>query len=364
LQMPSGRWVSIEVTYLHPRFENEERRWRLVTQWIAQEEQKIRPTRVAIECQIAGQSTTFGTRVNLPAEHERKRFLGLLEVKSFLSAVSQRPNERHRVKLADYDVTLLSRPRISEADRFGSSSGPVLEVPKTVGEHAAYRALRQKLAQHRVDEPHIVCIGSDLSQVLTGSNDFLNIRLQDALRAALRQSVRLSAVLIVSIKQNWVSVGSMTRRAECTVHPVDGCRYPLSFDEIKLLGSLNLNRWKYTFPLSRKEELPLNRERKVGGSVSTADTRRHTMKLTIPTSVLVDILAGRKKLADVYGKDIDGRDDGKFDHEVRCLAEGWAVVGCKFVGGNIEQAESARVELELSPPHEPVFWEPDAKAPT
>jgi hypothetical protein len=43
LLMPSGRWVSVEVTYLHPRFEGEQRRWRLVTGWMAEAESTIGP---------------------------------------------------------------------------------------------------------------------------------------------------------------------------------------------------------------------------------------------------------------------------------------------------------------------------------
>lgn len=45
---------------------------------------------------------------------------------------------------------------------------------------------------------------------------------------------------------------------------------------------------------------------------------------------------------------------------MRCLAEGWTVVGCEFRGGDIQQGKTPMVELELSPPHEAVFW-PRAK---
>ena len=76
------------------------------------------------------------------------------------------------------------------------------------------------------------------------------------------------------------------------------------------------------------------------------------MKLTIPTSVLVDVLAGRTQLLDDYG----GSEDS-FGHSVtRCLQEGWSVVGCSFQDGDVQQAKAASVLLELAPPHDPVFW--------
>ena len=76
------------------------------------------------------------------------------------------------------------------------------------------------------------------------------------------------------------------------------------------------------------------------------------MRLTIPAYVLTDVLGGRKGLLDEYGMVGD-----RFGTAVmNCLAEGWSVVGCDFRGGDIQLGEAPMVELELAPPHEPVFW--------
>lgn len=75
------------------------------------------------------------------------------------------------------------------------------------------------------------------------------------------------------------------------------------------------------------------------------------MKLTIPAYVLTDVLAGRKGLLDEYR---DGNTLGGV--VMNCLAEGWSVVGCEFHGGDIQRGKAPMVELELAPPHEPVFW--------
>lgn len=72
------------------------------------------------------------------------------------------------------------------------------------------------------------------------------------------------------------------------------------------------------------------------------------MKLTIPASVLVDVLAGRKGLLDSYG--------GEDEQVTNWLRQGCRIVACRFIDGDVERAESGKVELEFAPPHEPVYW--------
>ena len=76
------------------------------------------------------------------------------------------------------------------------------------------------------------------------------------------------------------------------------------------------------------------------------------MKLEIPASILVDVLAGRMQLLDQYGD----TEDSFSQSVVSCLQEGWSIVGCRFLDGDIPQAKAASVLLELAPPHDPVFW--------
>lgn len=353
LLMPTGRWVSIEVTYLHPRFEADEDRCSSVTHWMAAAEREIGPQRVAIECDFRGGVVeASGTKLKLPAENERRKFLSDPDVVFFINAVKANPLDRHSIQLTNYTVTLSSRPRLSDSDRFTMSSRPALEAPTEAEEHAAFRSLRQKIAQHKVDEPHVVCIGSDVSRVLRNDAVGFEVRLRDALGAAVRQSGRLSAVMTVPIETHSPILAETTRRAKITLHQVPHCRYPLTAAEVSMLASLNLNQWKYTFPLPRREVLPKHRRPRVGGSLTMSHTRWMNVKMAIPSSVLVDVLAGRVTLDAEYGVSGDPPDRKL----TKCLREGWSVVGCRYVDGNIEQALSAVVELELAPPHDPVFW--------
>lgn len=339
LLMPTGRWVSIEVTYMHPRFEADEDRCDLVTTWMWAAEREIGPQRVAIECDFHGGTVeASGPKLKLPAENERRKFLSDPDVVFFINAVKANPLDRHSIKLSNFTVTLSSRPRLSDSDKFTMSSRPALEAPAEAEEHAAFRALRQKIEQHKVEEPYIVCIGSDVSRVLHDSFSGFEVRLRDALGAAASRSGRLSAVMIVPIGAR--TPASHTREAKISTFTNPSCRHPLAAEELEVLGKLNLNRWKYTFPLARRESPPKHRDPKVGGPLTVGPSGQHALKVAIPASVLVDILAERKTLAEVYG--------GSSEHDQRIrnhFREGWVVIGCALVQGDIEQGQGAMVEL-------------------
>lgn len=353
LELPTGRWASIEVTYLHPRFDDEERRSAMVVKWMHDAVASIGMNPPEIRCEFHGDNNhPAGPKRTLPLEQDRKRFLAITEVAQFLAAVSARPTETHQQRLKDYSVTLMASPRAPGSHGFLSWGGSLQEAPKAINEHAVFRAVRSKIQQHKVEEPHLVCIGSDVSRVLSSTMQGFGIRLEHALGAAVLNSGELSGVLVVNIEQAIPLLQSITRAARCTIYPVVSCRYPLTEEEWSFIQKLDLNRWKYSFPLPQKDVLPQHRCRHVTGSIGLSSTSGGTVKLTIPTSVLVDVLAGRKQLLDDYG----GTEDS-FGHSVAgCLQEGWSVVGCSFQSGDIQQAKAALVVLELAPPHTPVFW--------
>lgn len=70
LELPTGRWASIEVTYLHPRFEDEERRSAMVARWIHDVASSLGPDAPEIRCDFQGDSKHLaGPRRKLPLEH-------------------------------------------------------------------------------------------------------------------------------------------------------------------------------------------------------------------------------------------------------------------------------------------------------
>lgn len=358
LELPTGRWVTIEVTYLNPRFEDEERRKSHLVKWIHEALAVRVPNQVLLRCEFHGvYGHPAGPKLDLPQEQDRKRFLASAEVVQFLSAVAGSPQELHQARLSDFPVTLMSSPRPPGDPGFLTWGGPCLEAPKIVSEHAAHRALRAKVRQHSVDGPHLVCIGSDVSGALSSFASSTGIRLEHALGAAVHKGGGVSGVLVVNVEQSTGLGAGVSRVARSTSYPVADCRCPLMDEEWEFIRQLDFNRWKFTFPLTRKEVEPKHRYRHLDGPLSLGSSTGGNMKLTIPTYVLTDVLAGRKRLLDEYG----GFGDMLGGAVMRCLAEGWLVVGCEFRDGDIQQGKAPMVELELAPPHEAVFWPREKK---
>jgi len=353
LKLPTGRWASIEVTYLHPRFDSDEQRSAMVARWMHDAAALLGPNRPEIRCQFHGDKEhPAGPRRTLPREDGKKRFLESTEVAQFLDAIAARPTETHQQRLKDFSVTLMASPRVPGSHGYLSWEGPLQEAPKVVNQHAAFRAIRRKLEQHKLDEPHLVCIGSDVSPALSFTMPRFGIRLENALGAAVRNSGELSGIIIVNIRQATSLWQGISCAARSTVHPVKDCRHPLTEEEWLFIHKLDLNRWKYTFPLPRREVPAQHRQRHVSGSLEYSSTMGGRMKLAIPAFVLVDVLAGRTQLPDQYSLAGDHSGQSVMKH----LKEGWSVVACSFRDGDVQQAKAASVVLELAPPHDPVFW--------
>ncbi len=353
LALPTGRWVSIEATYLHPRFEDEDQRSSMLVSWMHEAVVSLVPNPPEIRCEFSGDdSHPAGPKRTLPREHERKRFLASTEITAFLAEIAARPNAIHQLKLKNYSATLIASPRKPGSHGFLTWGGPLQEAPKIVDEHAAFRAVRAKLRQHKVDEPHIVCIGSDVSPALSNNMHGFGIRLEHALGASVSKSGELSGLLIVNVEQKHSFGQGIVRFARSTAYPVARCRYPLTEEEWEFIRRFDCNRWKYTFPLARKEVPPAHRHRNVTGSFVYSSTVGGNVKFTVPAYVLVEVLAGRQQLLEDYG----GPEEQPGNHLMKCLQSGWAIVGCRYQEGDVKQAQAATVEIELAPPHDPVFW--------
>ena len=138
----------------------------MVARWMHDAVASIGPNPPEIRCDFYGDDNhAAGPKRTLPLEQDRKRFLASKEVAQFLAAVAARPAETHQLKLKDYSVTLRLATYIRIARFF--DWGGSLQRPKVVNEHAAFRVTAK--LQQLVDEPHLVCVGSDVSPALSSS---------------------------------------------------------------------------------------------------------------------------------------------------------------------------------------------------
>ena len=227
LKLPTGRWISIEVAWLRPRFESIERRSELVARWMHEAASKLGAEPPEIECRFDGDEGPAGPQRRLPEEHDRKAFLSDPEVVEFLKAVSKRPLEKHTAKLSSYTVALTATPYQPRQRPFETLSWGGLrpEAPRVAKQHAVYRLIRAMIRQHKVEEPHLVLIGSDSSPAVSSVDWPGTVRLDDAIAAALRETKELCGVVIARIGKN-PSTLSVARMARLIPRDKVGIRLP------------------------------------------------------------------------------------------------------------------------------------------
>jgi hypothetical protein len=332
-----GRAVWVEATYLKPRFLEEERRSRALSAWLYQEARRRGIPLPSISLRLDGRTTPAGTQRDLPELNERQKFLRNREVEQFFDAIDSSPNEPRTCTLSRYTVAITYTPKTH--GQWITSSGLALESPKSVKHNALFLKLKnkaQQISQIRRAEPVILCVGSDSSPALSRLRAPGTSSIEEAVRTAFLGSSSLSAVVLVSIR---LEIGSFQRRAEIQIITNPRARCPLSDDEIMLLRRMNFNRWKYTRPFVDWEQLGTDPP-----MAGTLTTRRNTMgeiEVEIPSSIVVEFLAGRTYLAKNYQWD---------DSVSRALNEGWSVASCSLKDGNIEAAQAPKIVLKLVPP--------------
>ena len=339
-----SRPLWVEAAFLYPRFWKSERRERALLKLVYQEAARLNIPAVWISSRFFGDDRhPAGPRRKLPDLHEKPKVLGLPSLRTFFDGIRANPDQNHTTQLDPYTVQLTYDPNAPGPYIHGG--GTVEEQPRTVEEHALFRVLSEKARQHRPDCPYVICIGSDQSRAIS-SVSMSGIPEREAVHAFLRREPRVSAVIAVGIESNLDVHAARPRVARARVYQNSAALYPLKHAHIEDLQQLDFNRWKFYFALEKWEDDDLRDFRRSGGPLQMTAAGSHVL-LTVPSTVLVDCLAGRATLRQEYGTTPD-------DPLLKLIDEGWEVVGCSSPG-RIEEGLSSTVTLELAPPRERVY---------
>jgi hypothetical protein len=339
--------IWLEATYLYPRFWDEERRSNAVAGWVFGEAERRGIDRRRISIRFDGIPARGAGPVRfLPKLNEEPEFLKNTELVRFFDAILSFPEESRTCSLPPFTVLI----SYSATQSHGSFAGLVQEAPTSTSEHAVYRKLAKKAKQHKVSGPRVICLGSDQSPALSPLNGPGTGRPshRQAAWAALSKYPRVSAAIIVSIRSRPSGFGRLDRCAngDLFINPV--AREPLTHHQIQSLERLDFNRWAYSYPLPKWESANIKFQRRMSGNLKCRDGAM-SIKVEIPTDVVVDALAGKRSLAQAF--DID-------ENEQPALAfkEGWAIVSSGLSPGHAEAGEAPKLVLELVPPGLAVFW--------
>ena len=194
LKLGNNHFLWIEVAYIYPRFWQKERIIRSVIDWIFNHSKKLGIPPYKIHPLLnPREETEAGPILKLPKLNERKIFLADSEIETFFKQILNNPSKKQKISLTHYSMILEYNPLAHGP--YLSWSGVLLETPHTVEQHAVYRVLKDKAKQHKMNEPHIVCIGSDSNRVLSN-----NYALESAIHEAFKMNTSITASIIVSFK--------------------------------------------------------------------------------------------------------------------------------------------------------------------
>jgi hypothetical protein len=349
LTLMNERKIWIEVAFLYPRFWKQERQSRTVDEWIREEAKKRGVCSFKISTRFNGDSNNpAGPTRKLPELQKRKSFLIDPEVACFFDSIKKDASQGRSIKLSKYSVELIYTPQ-DTGPFHHSGGGLVQEVPKIVKEHAVYRVLKQKARQHRnVQGPILVCIGSDQSPVLSDYSGRPTFR--DAVDSAFGETTSLSGAIILKIEDSHnIFKSGVDRKASGEFFPNPRANEKLAESDLDQLSKMDFNRWKYFFSLEKYEKEERHRGRKMSGNIKYGALGMNRIRLEIPSSVLIDCLAGKTDLDKEYSlKDMGSYYD--------CINNGWTVTSCSLKEGSIEAGEAPKVILELEHPLESVYW--------
>lgn len=345
LQLPCGRAVWLEATYLYPRFWDEERRTDAVRKWIFSQAQRRQIPLWKIFPRFDGRPSPSGYVRELPLLHERPKFLKDPELVEFFDDILSQPNDPRSCKLSNYSVAISYMPNAPGPHI--SSGGLVQEAPKLISEHALYRKLKEKADQFSLSEPLIICVGGQNSPALTQGRGVGTVSIHDAVMAAFSKCRSLSAAIAVSIEYTAVVLGSSGRRARAELFTNPIATYPLAPEEIKALTAMNFNGWKYTFALEKWDAPQADIHQRVTGALTWRPLPMG-IEIEVPANIVVDALAGKTSLAQAFGLKQD-------DRIRRALEEGWVIESCRLIDGNIQAGEDRKVVLDLVPSQLSVF---------
>lgn len=339
LWLSQDRFVWIEVSYLHPRFEDQERRSREVANWV-QGEGSALGFKGSIRCEFLGDlDNQSGPIRDLPLLHEKSLFFRDPKVSEFFSRLQSPIEESFSVVLSSWPIRLIASP---DASPFSISSGLLVEAPRNLQEHAAYRKLLKKVKQHKVDAPRVLCIGSDTSHALREESPAVLIGRKRAVEAALHSRSSISAVITVEITGVHVTTGEWRHTAKIHLYPAgeNSTRFPLKQQELYSLRTLDFNRWRYAHALARHiAEVPAYM-RRIENRSSVESLDDGSVKLRVPGPELQEALAGRQSLV---------HDDPYGEYLSYLLGNGWRIADCRLIEGDVAKGLSGLVELTFVP---------------
>lgn len=347
LTLEDGGIVWLEAAFIHPRFLKEDKQSDDLARWIYNEAKRQGIETGKIGLQYFGDlSNKAGPRRYLPRDSDKRSLLLDPELVKFFDEIRQFPNKSHRYDSGRFSFLINYQPGDATLSSF--QSGLVQDAPKEVQEHAVYRALKAKARQFDIKDPFVCAVCSDQSRVVSGYQGPMEVSVRQAIGYAMYRNTSLSAVLLVEIRDSQNFGAEIKKVANPSLILNENAKFKLTESQIEEIRKINLNKWKYGFPLSPWDNKRHAHINTVAGGLEVSP-RGCSMKLKVPTTIIIDALAGKTSLAEAYGLKPD-------DPMLKGVYDRWDVVSCSYEEGSIERAEAPKIVFELSLPIPSAYW--------
>ncbi len=349
-----------EAAYVEDRFSENEKRRRALIARLAKELRSRGMPAGSIGWEILGEQTPAGPKQILPKEHELKRFFASPPLQDFLRSLVARPELALTCDLLPhgYSLRLFYIPKGS-ARPLVSGHSLVADAPTAVEEHIVFRTLvakGRKAKKAQLNEPYLVCIGSEGSPSMTGGHSARVITRERAASEAFRKYPVLSAAVLVPIEYLHPDHPSRTARPILLVNPV--AHRPIASEDLETLIALDFNRWEYGPSWNEWSRAPpgVARRKRIGGSMTVkGGSKPDHERVELLAKFVAQLLAGEIGAADLNEEYRMGPKHGFPNPFQRLLSDNRSIVDVEFFAGDPTRRQPPKIAFEYGPPEEPIL---------
>ncbi len=319
-----------------------------------------------VSYEIKGERTALGHEPRLPAEQDLAALFGSAMVRRFFDAAAALPKQTLECDLREHGIDVALRyVWLDPVPDVTHGHGGVLEDPRAVEDHVAYKKLRLKARQFSgvEDAPVVVVLGSTENRTLRHTH-----MTRDAASAAMRRWPRISAVLLVPVVEGPVTEppripgmvvtaylpGFERRRGARSLLLVNpDATIPLSPDRASFLQELNLNRWSFgKFDSADWSIAPpgARRRSRYAGGLKMKTESEDGVSIELPAMIVAQLLAGELS-AERLGTLCDGE---IVRQAARLVGQHREVVAIQFAPEDAEGRAAARVRITFGAPRVPL----------
>ncbi|WP_417667430.1 hypothetical protein [Pseudidiomarina sp.] len=292
----SGTYAWIEIAFLYPKFWKEEQKREELDQAVTKEAKRRKIPPETIQLSFYHTREENKPKQQLPELHQIKKEISQGLIRDFFEEIQKNPNVIIEKKSDNYHFIIIYNPQ--KKGDFKVTFSTVMESTKEIKDNSLYRVLKLKCKQHKIkDEPRLILVGTDKNPAISSKFSHSKLDEQRVIDKIFTDNTSISGVLLVRIEPEYKEPKGTDSNTEFNVYINDNARNPLTPDIIDCFSKVDFRRWRYYNPIDKFEISNRVKPRNTSSSFKTRFDEYGPV-IEIDEWLLIDIIAGRKKLCD------------------------------------------------------------------